>query len=211
MSKIAVTQGQSAQSRIFRLDGFPSVRHPSQGVQSYTNNHEANRGNSPAIAAIFVRFLGKIASVDLVAVGDDKSSLKTDMIQVTLKDGNQWDQSVPTEDVIEILNERLNSNLGIVITPDLREAHQISTQEMRDAVKRIRPQNVVKHNGQDKADNAITIPDDGWNPKTKTLRILLGEKCATMDESVCSDINQKVTVDTLSKHLRVRFPGLKVV
>lgn len=191
-------------AKIFRLDDYPSVLDPSKGIIKFSNNHIANAIGSPAIAALFIRFSNVIRNVDIAATG--KGNNKIDLVSVTYKSEKDW-KTVPPEDIIELLEERLQNHGTLIIVPDMKKAFDISVDELRDAIRRYRPETVNKDNG-DAADKAISIADNGWNPETRQLTCIFGEKCA---EGGCGNISKLSTQHTLRSHLLARYPEIRKV
>jgi hypothetical protein len=193
-------------TRIFQLDGFPSVLHPANGVIALHHVHEANAKNAPVLAAVFLRYHGKIEKIEMTAIGGSKGERKTDLIAVTLKDAEDWKNDKTAKEIVQQLEERLQGGGTIVITPDMRDTFEISAEDIEQSIRMYRPENVNRHN-KDKADDAITVAKDGWDPKEKVLTCALGEACAAGE---CGEINKIATKKTLTSHLLARYPGIRV-
>lgn len=194
-------------ARIFRLDNFPSVIPTEKGKIRLNKTHQAHDIGSPVAAAILTRFRNDIEAVEMASAGGQNGTSRVDAICVILKHPDLWENETTAQIICSMLKERLQNKGTLLIVPDMRQAFQISANDIRKSIKQFRPETVIEHN-EETADNAITVKDDGWDPKTKSLTCIMGEKCAA---GACSELNKIATQNTLAGHLRTRYPGIRVL
>lgn len=200
-----ISSAKNPAVKVFRLDNLPSVLDPSDGKTTFNNTHEANAKGSPSVAAIFIRFAKHVKSVEIAAIAGVNQNQKVDLVAVTFKNPENWVEISP-EAVSQLLQERLDERGTLLIAPDPRPASQISIDDIRKSIKMYRPETVVVDNG-DNADKAISVPDDGWRPETKTLTCVFDQACVS---GKCGDISKRATQHMLHKHLLARYPGMIV-
>jgi hypothetical protein len=202
---------QNPAVRVFILEEAPSVMHPAQPLE-VAHPHQANAGNSPAIAAVMMRLQMQRIMVDKVrASAFGEGSEKTDTVAIKLKDPNKWDQAEPV--IKKVLEDRLKDGGGIIVTPSLATDFSAADEkDIKRTLVRILPETVYIHNeSEEDKDPAKALLIESWSPESGELSLVMGEACGEPDKSSnCGDLAQEMTKRTITKHLGAALPGVHV-
>ena len=211
---IAPGGDESSASRIFFLNENPSVLALGDDPKELSNVHDGNAVFSPLASALFVRMqMAGAGTMGIKMKADEIEGRKTDVMLVSISNAEKWHDPNFISMIDGVFEQRLPQGKAIIVTPDLREKFSgVTSQELQDHLDWTRPETVAQHNEALDMDteSAIRIADNGWNPETGDLAIIMGQACGSGDESVCSIVNKYGTQQALKSYMTRRFPGVKV-
>jgi hypothetical protein len=181
--------------RIFTLNGYPSVIPADQKFRAVTAS-QAAKSESPA-ARHFVRSFGDADSTKSIVqevrlngalLTDGK---KVDIVGIILKEGISWSKPVE-EAAVQILERRLSHGSGITLSTSLKQDFSTARlEQVRGVLWANTPIEVEMHNGN-KAEQAISIPDNGLDKKSNIITVVMTEACIGSGDA-CSALSLAAT------------------